>query len=203
MSEVLQWEAHSIGAGLELLEGVIWFRNRKASIRDYLFSGKPNQDMAGGRKLIGLLGHDDYGKREKATQGLLELMPGIAKVLAEMLSPKELEESPYFVIWPTFQMPLSVEGVYYYSILPEGPERCKVMTGICFPKSTVERPNFEEEAQDHYIRWDIVNYEDIRACESAQRGLHSMFYRSGRYSHLEEIVHRFHNYVIDRVSGSD
>ena len=121
----------------------------------------------------------------------------------EGLSPKELEELPYMVIWPSFQMSLSVEGVYYHSILPEGPDRCKVMTGICFPKSTAERPNFEQEAQGHYVRWDIVNYEDIRACESVQRGLHSMFFDSGRYSHLEEIVHRFHNYVIDRVSGTD
>ncbi len=120
----------------------------------------------------------------------------------EGLSPKELEESPYVVIWPSFQMPLSVEGVYYYSILPEGPDRCKVMTGICFPGATMERPNFEEEAKGHYVRWDIVNYEDIRACESAQRGLHSMLFRSGRYSYQEEIVHRFHNYVIDRVSKS-
>ena len=119
--------------------------------------------------------------------------------LIEGLSQQQLDESPYSIVYPTFQIPMSNDGASYLYVLPQGPQRCKVMTGICFPKATTERPDFEEVAKDYYSRWDVVNYEDIEVCESSQRGLQSKFYRSGRYSHMEQFPHRFHNYVMDRV----
>jgi hypothetical protein len=54
---------------------------------------------------------------------------------------------------------------------------------------------------NYYKRWDISIPEDNVASELQQRGLMSPYYRPGRYSHLEPLVHTFGNWVIDRVVG--
>jgi phenylpropionate dioxygenase-like ring-hydroxylating dioxygenase large terminal subunit len=117
----------------------------------------------------------------------------------EGLSAKDLNEVPLILVNPNFVLILSAEGASYFTIFPEGPERCILTVGTCFPKSTVEWPHFEEGASANYAFWDVINPEDIRAVESSQRGMRSRLYHSGRYSIREKIPHRFHNYVMDRI----
>jgi phenylpropionate dioxygenase-like ring-hydroxylating dioxygenase large terminal subunit len=119
--------------------------------------------------------------------------------LIEGLPEAEMAASPYAIVYPTFQLAVSIDGVSYLYVFPEGPERSRVFCGICFPRDTVKRPDFAEVAEQYYRRWDIVMKEDLAVCEMSQRGLRSRFFPRGRYAPLEPFVHRFHNYVLDRV----
>ena len=137
------------------------------------------------------------GDQIKQTSRTTDGKPSLPSI--EGLSQKDLDQSPLALIYPNLVLVLSADAMGYLTFLPRGPENCDVTVASCFPKTTVERPDFEEGAQGHYEYWDAVNPEDMKAVESSQRGFRSKFYRSGRYSIREKVPHRFHNYIINRV----
>ena len=84
--------------------------------------------------------------------------------------------------------------------------RCSIQRMPCepgiisaIPKSTVERPNFDEVVQKYYHRWDKSIPEDNWISEVQQAGLTSPFSRTSRISHNEILVHKIANWVLDRV----
>jgi hypothetical protein len=77
----------------------------------------------------------------------------------------------------------------------------RLIHGACFPKSRLDRPDFEEIAQNYYKRWDVTIEEDIQASEWQQRGVESPLCRPGRFSHREPLVHEIDNWVLDQVIG--
>ena len=117
----------------------------------------------------------------------------------ESLTKKEIGEATLFLVYPNFAIAPNPTSMVYLIALPEGPQRTTVTWGICFPGSSLELADFEEAAEANYSRWDRVNHEDMAACESSQRGFQSRFVQSGRYSFREQITHRIHNYVLDRL----
>ena len=119
--------------------------------------------------------------------------------IIESLTEAQIQEATLFLIYPNFAIAPNPTSMAYLIALPEAPQRTTVTWGICFPKSSLDRADFEEAAQANYSRWDRVNHEDIAACESSQRGFQSRFVQSGRYSFREQITHRIHNYVLDRL----
>ena len=115
------------------------------------------------------------------------------------LSEAEVTEASLFFVYPNFAIGPNPTGMVYLIAMPEGPLQTTVTWGICFPESSLGHPHFEEAAEANYSRWDRVNHEDKTACESSQRGFQSRFVQSGRYSFREQITHRIHNYVLDRL----
>ena len=74
-----------------------------------------------------------------------------------------------------------------------------MVVAACFPRTTVERPDFEQEVQKYYERWDRSIPEDNAICEEQQAGLSSVFARPGRMSVREPVVHAIDNWILDRM----
>jgi choline monooxygenase len=102
-------------------------------------------------------------------------------------------------------MNLPPDRITFHQYFPEGPEWTRIVTWCCFPKSTVDMPNFEEEAEDkYYPPMELFIKEDKGICEVVHRGIVSRFARPCRYSPTEEqTVYEFSNYVLDHVIGPE
>lgn len=74
-----------------------------------------------------------------------------------------------------------------------------MVVGSCFPRSTVERPDFAEVVEAYYARLDASHPEENDAAILQQRGLESPHTRPGRLSLRETGVHVVDNWVLDQV----
>ena len=71
--------------------------------------------------------------------------------------------------------------------------------GGCFPRKTVEQPNFEADAAPYYKRWENVALEDVGVLEKLQTALHSRLFQPGPLSWRDDLVHTFDQWVMDRM----
>ena len=103
------------------------------------------------------------------------------------------------IIYPNMVLINNPVGMNYGITLPLGPDRCRLLMGSCFSDAAMNHPAFEKAATRlEKARVQIMS-EDTAVCESAHRGMKSRFASRGRYSHREQLTHRLHQYVIDRV----
>jgi phenylpropionate dioxygenase-like ring-hydroxylating dioxygenase large terminal subunit len=105
----------------------------------------------------------------------------------------------YPLLYPSTMFGCTYDCMWWLELHPMGPEKTKLIVGSCFPRSTVERPDFEEVAERYYKRWDISIPEDNHISELQQRGLASPLARQGRLARAEPLVHTFGNWVLDHV----
>ena len=106
----------------------------------------------------------------------------------------------YFVhIKPATMLGCTQDCMWWLEQHPLGPARTKLIVGSCFPKSTIERPDFDEVVEKYYQRWDKSIPEDNWISEVQQAGLTSPLSRTSRVSHHEILVHKIANWVLDRV----
>jgi len=103
-------------------------------------------------------------------------------------------EALYYWVFPNFIVNVYPDNISLNLILPLGPERTYTLFDWYVRKD--ENPNLEET-----IRFsDQVQKEDIKICESVQKGLRSTSYDRGRYSlKRENGVHHFHSLWIESL----
>lgn len=115
---------------------------------------------------------------------------------------KEDQETTHFVIfYPLFLLNIPPSHLALHQLFPEGPEVTTVVTWMCFPKSTVERPDFEHAAKAYYEIPEMFIPEDKQACAAVQRGIRAGLAQPGRFSLEEKPCHEFAKYLLDRVVG--
>ena len=106
----------------------------------------------------------------------------------------------YFVLLnPCTTLALAQDSLMWLELYPLGAARTKLVVGSAFPRSTVERADFEEVVQIYYRRWDKSIPEDNWISEEQQRGLESPLSKTGRVSRFEPVVHSMANWILDRV----
>jgi choline monooxygenase len=92
----------------------------------------------------------------------------------------------YYWIFPNFMLNIYPDNLSANIIVPLGPEKTlTIFEWFAYPGAKVapETIDFSDEIQQ----------EDIKICESVQRGLHSRTYNTGRFSvKRENGVHHFH-----------
>ncbi|HYB10579.1 MAG TPA: aromatic ring-hydroxylating dioxygenase subunit alpha [Alphaproteobacteria bacterium] len=115
------------------------------------------------------------------------------------LDAKAANGTYFLVVYPAAFFIMTQDCMWWLQQLPLGPDRTKVVIGSCFPRPTVARPDFSDTVQSYYRRWDKSLPEDNHISETQQLGIRSSFSRPGRYSHLEPVVHKIANWVLDRV----
>jgi phenylpropionate dioxygenase-like ring-hydroxylating dioxygenase large terminal subunit len=140
-------------------------------------------------------------KQHEGSRALLSEDQGKGFPRIAALAGKAAKGSFYPLAFPSTMFGCTIDCVWWLEMQPQGPLHTKLIVGSCFPRSTVERPDFNERVEYYYKRWSISIPEDNTASELQQRGLMSPFYQPGRFSHLEPLVHTFGNWVIDRVVG--
>ena len=121
-------------------------------------------------------------------------LPRIATLTAETAA------GTYFAfVYPNTTLCCVQDCMWWIGVHPQGPNRCRVVFGSCFPKSTTEQPAFDQAVETYYHRWDVALAEDCAVAELQQAGLASALRRPGRYSWREPLVHRLANWILDRV----
>lgn len=121
----------------------------------------------------------------------------------EGLSKKQNEGLYHIWIQPSVQVILTSSYMKFRQYLPEGPGKLRLYENWTFPRSTVERPDFDQiVGPAYYEKYSQIVLEDLGINPNIQRSMASGSYRPGRLSLEEHIVHRIANRVLDRVVGS-
>jgi choline monooxygenase len=92
-------------------------------------------------------------------------------------------------------------------VYPTAVDRCEVVFDFYVDADVPDGDDLQEWAAKRRLRKAIgashvIQNEDIEICESTQRGLGSMSFKTGRYSsQLERAVHAFHGMLFRDLSG--
>jgi phenylpropionate dioxygenase-like ring-hydroxylating dioxygenase large terminal subunit len=100
----------------------------------------------------------------------------------------------YYWIFPNFMLNVYPDNLSSNIILPLGPERTLTIFEWFTLSGEVPQPTIDFS--------DEIQQEDIRICESVQRGLRSMHYDQGRFSvKRENGVHHFHGLLCEALDS--
>ncbi len=58
------------------------------------------------------------------------------------------------LIYPSTYLACTVDCAWYLEMHPLGPDRTRMIHGALFPRSRLERPDFQELANNYFTRWD-------------------------------------------------
>ncbi len=123
----------------------------------------------------------------------------------EGLSEEDSSCTHFMVFYPSLLLNVPPDRITFHQYFPEGPNCTRIVTWCCFPKSTVELPNFEKDVEERYYpQMELFIKEDKGVCEIVQVGLNSPMTKLSRYSPAEEqTVYDFSNWVLDQVIGPE
>lgn len=103
----------------------------------------------------------------------------------------------FCIVLPGCFIVTAQDMMWWIHKLPEAPDRTRVRVGYAFPEPTLRRPDFAEVSRRYFERLDQVVDEDDWITEHQHRGLHGS--SPGCYVPEESVVHRFDNWVLDRM----
>jgi choline monooxygenase len=119
------------------------------------------------------------------------------------LTDAQMSGTWFILVQPNLQLILTPTYMVFRHFLPLGPERVKVVHNWCFPKSTVDLPDFSERVEgEYYTRYKPVIQEDVDMTPLVQQGHRSRFARPGRFAKEEVVLHHIENYVAGKVGAS-
>jgi phenylpropionate dioxygenase-like ring-hydroxylating dioxygenase large terminal subunit len=114
------------------------------------------------------------------------------------LSDEDRQRVVFATMPPTLFMGAMPDYVFYYLVLPTGPETMTLRIGMCYPPETTRLPMFEHLHKATVDGIVMYNDQDTRADESVQRGMRSRFRRPGRYSFQEETLVQQNRWLLKR-----
>jgi phenylpropionate dioxygenase-like ring-hydroxylating dioxygenase large terminal subunit len=129
--------------------------------------------------------------------------PGTPFPIFPGLALEDCVEWGVYLGFPNFLLFSAPDRVYWYRLLPTGPETCSLMTTMILPPGARSLENYEETLKTEVQNGIDFHMEDMEVCTATQRGMNSSGYAQGRLSHLEEPIWQFQKYlaeVIRRVS---
>jgi len=112
-----------------------------------------------------------------------------------------LEWSVYLGV-PNFLLFSAPDRVFWYRLLPTGPETCSLLTTMIVSKDAKNAPGYEETLKTEIQAGIDFHLEDMEVCAATQRGMRSVGYAQGRLSHLEEPIWHFQKYLASRIRQS-
>lgn len=111
------------------------------------------------------------------------------------------EGAQYTLVYPCTVIGADLDCMWFKQMVPEGPDRVRNIAAFCFPRSALERPDYEEILPNYLKRFALVIGEDNEIAEKQFSGLDQPFAVPGRFSANEPLVHLIDNWIIDRVVG--
>ena len=102
-------------------------------------------------------------------------------------------------LFPSLQMNVTWDCMWWMYVIPEGPEQTKIVQGFVFPKESVSLPHFPEVLAAYKKRWHIAVSEDNAISLNQQRGVRSVHRMPGRYGQLEFGVHSLNNWLLCKM----
>jgi len=104
--------------------------------------------------------------------------------------------------FPNFLLFTAPDRVYWYRLLPTGPETCTLQTTMIVSEAAMDTANFEELKAREVQAGITFHLEDMEVCAATQRGMRSVGYEQGRLSHLEEPIWHFQKYLAAKIKAA-
>lgn len=101
------------------------------------------------------------------------------------VAPENRVEWYVYVGHPTFLLFAAPDRVFWYRVLPDGPQRVKLLTTLLVLPESKRMPDFEQRLAAEVEMLKKFHAEDMEVCVAVQKGMNSSAYRPGRLSHLE------------------
>jgi phenylpropionate dioxygenase-like ring-hydroxylating dioxygenase large terminal subunit len=136
----------------------------------------------------------------------IAVLPGETSPLPVIptLSGKAAHGSFFALINPTLFLGVTLDCMWFLEVVPLSAGKTIVHVGSCFPKSTIDLPEFEQAVSRYYFRWDKSIPEDNEISVRQQAGLKTLGrHPMGRLSLHEPAVHQFAHWILDRVLRSE
>lgn len=105
----------------------------------------------------------------------------------------------FVTLWPSAYVVAHVDHVRSVRLVPEGPEKTRLVAEWHFPKETLAQPGFDAAQVAAFAK--IVMEQDGAASEMNHRGIRSPAFTAARLMPEEYYIHRFHRWVLDRMEG--
>jgi phenylpropionate dioxygenase-like ring-hydroxylating dioxygenase large terminal subunit len=138
-------------------------------------------------------------ERHEGTRALLAEDSAYALPRIATVQGHAAEGTNFVCLFPCTLLAFTTDSMWYIELHPRGPWSTSLTVGMCFPKSSVERPDFAEKSAYYYKRWVKAVGEDNGITELQLRGLRSSFARQGRITDLEPLIPQMGRWWIDRV----
>ncbi len=114
----------------------------------------------------------------------------------------DARQGTYFtVIHPSLQFAVAQDCMWWLNVTPLAHDRSLLEIGGCFPKQTLDDPDFEAKAKPYYDRWELVGREDVGILEKQQKALGSVAYKPGPLSWRDDQVQAIGIWVLDQLEG--
>jgi len=113
--------------------------------------------------------------------------------------PAFTNKTAFVNLFPSLQINVTWDCVWWMRILPTGPTTTKVSMGFCFPKATTELVHFSRTLERYMHRWHTAVSEDNAISLNQQRGVRSIFRVPGRMGQLEFGNHNFNNWLLSNM----
>jgi choline monooxygenase len=128
------------------------------------------------------------------------------------LRPELSDLAPEFsgmAIWlshPSFGLVVNCDCSLYFFMLPDGPERMKLVVGLCVPDASAQAfhagdPATVNAVEEYARNHRLVSEEDNAIVEAQARGLKAQAARPGRYCKYEGLAWKFDQWVARTAYG--
>lgn len=116
------------------------------------------------------------------------------------ISGEDLQRVYYYSIFPNMFLSLHPDYVMVHRLLPESPDRTRIICEWLFHPKSIDRTNFNP--QDAVKLWDITNQEDWQMCELMQAGVASRAWTHGPYATAESLLAAFDREYLKAIGHS-
>ncbi len=107
-----------------------------------------------------------------------------------------------YVGYPTFLLFAAPDRVFWYRVLPEGPQKVKLLTTLMVSPQSRQMPDFPKRLEAEIEMLKGFHTEDMEVCVAVQKGMNSATFRAGRLSHLEKPIWHIQRYVARKIRES-
>ena len=128
--------------------------------------------------------------------------PGTPFPIFPGLAIHDCVEWAVYLGFPNFLLFSAPDRIYWYRLLPTGPQTCTLMTTMIVTKAAKELPNYEDILKKEIQGGIDFHMEDMEVCVATQRGMNSVGHAPGRLSHLEEPIWQFEKYLAEVIRRS-
>jgi phenylpropionate dioxygenase-like ring-hydroxylating dioxygenase large terminal subunit len=108
-----------------------------------------------------------------------------------------------YVGYPTFLLFAAPDRVFWYRVLPDGPQRVKLLTTLMVLPEAKQMPDYERRLAIEIDMLKTFHTEDMEVCVAVQKGMNSSTFRGGRLSHLEVPIWHIQRYLARKLREAD
>jgi phenylpropionate dioxygenase-like ring-hydroxylating dioxygenase large terminal subunit len=113
--------------------------------------------------------------------------------------PERRVEWYVYVGHPTFLVFAAPDRVFWYRVVPGGPQRVKLLTTLLVLPESKQMHDYEQRLAAEIEMLKAFHTEDMEVCVAVQKGMNSSSCRQGRLSHLEVPIWHIQRYLARKL----